>query len=120
MDMTLEELSKTSQKFVAAAETKSEEVGTTFFAEERPTHECAMIALSVEMPDTIREMNKFQKDATAWVAQALKRSPEVNLSKLTPKEVKGFDVAKMTEVNNWIRESACKVTHRATFRRIGL
>lgn len=68
----------------------------------------AMVSFEIPAPSTARDVKMFTRDATTWMAQAVKKSPEVKLSSLTPEQVKSFDAAKAVEVNNWIREAAVR------------
>lgn len=69
---------------------------------------CAAVAYYFDAPEEGREKKKFMKDPAVWIVQKMKKGAEVKLSNLSAKEVEEFKVAKMTEVNSWIQEQACR------------
>ena len=71
-------------------------------------NDLVLLSLEIPLPDKPREVKQFARDSTSWMTAQIKKSPEVKISKLSVEEVRKFDGAKSVEVNNWIREGACR------------
>ena len=65
-------------------------------------------AVEMELPEKPSEVKRFNKDATAWVAQKLKKSPEVKMSQLNAEQRREMSKAKQTEINSWLQQEVVK------------
>ena len=53
-------------------------------------------------------MRKMQKDPAKWAVDKIKHGCEVRIEDLSDEEVAKFKEAKNVEVQNWIRDQACR------------
>ena len=96
MDKTLAEL--------LHAETQDE-------VESQPEDSCtdnAACIFELELPESPKEMRKMQKDPAKWTVDKIKHGCEVRIEDLSNEEVEKFKEAKNVEVQNWIRDQACR------------
>ena len=99
----------THPPFVRAQERLGEGEGQAMTVEDIVAEEdLVFMTLEIPLPDRPKDVKQFARDSTSWMTAQIKKSPEVKISKLSPEEVKKFDAAKSVEVNNWIREGACR------------
>ena len=68
-------------------------------------NELAACELSVEMPESEQDWRKFTKNASAWIAQALRKS-EVRWTTLSNDQKADFNKAKEAEVDQWLQAEA--------------
>ena len=69
--------------------------------------ELMVCKFEVKLPERENQWKKFQRDATSWVVNDLRKN-EVKYARLSTAEKNQFDVAKMSEINQWIKEKAVK------------
>lgn len=68
----------------------------------------ACCAIEIELPEKPSELKKYKRDATAWMASKMKKSPEVRWSKLNSEQQAKFQEAKAVEINAWLKQQAVR------------
>lgn len=93
--------------------------GETMAVEDVDCDQFFVCAYSVDVPTDPRGLKQFRADPSRYVTKKMKANAEVKLSTLSKEEVEKFKVAKQTEVQNWIREAACRgVQHAVPSHRV--
>lgn len=87
--------------------TQDQDEALSIFHVEEDAFACCTI--EIDLPEKPSEMKKYKKDATAWMAAKLKKSPEVRWSKLNTEQQAQFQEAKMVEINAWLKQQAVRV-----------
>ena len=67
----------------------------------------AVCQMDLPLPETSHEWRLFERDATAWAVQALRKT-EVRWSSLDAEGKSKFEAAKQAEVDQWLRAEATK------------
>lgn len=68
-----------------------------------------IFTMSVDLPETKKDMKSFVKDSSKWVQNKMKKGVELQWRDIPADRLADFQMAKQKEINNWRKEKAIKL-----------